>query len=160
MSSYRRGLAAIANKQICGVDFSKQPNNEVWYITTNGEKYEISENNFIGQYGKQKGLQVVSHTYENGIGKIRYNVDVNRFGESIFSRKLNLFLVSFPRSVNTISAFPFRKGVPYLVLLHNKEVSYNISFKPYILKGLYVQPNCAQYYNRIYTGINIIEKKI
>ena len=160
MSSYRRGLAAIANKQICGVDFSKQPNNEVWYITTDGEKHVASENDFIGQYGKQGGLQVVSNTYENGIGKVRYNVDVNRLGESLFPRKFNLFLVSFPRSVSVISAFSFGEGVPYLVFLYDKGVNYNIEHNPNILKGLYVQPNCAQYYKSLYSNINIIEKKI
>ena len=29
MSSYRRRLAALVNKLICGIDFSKQPDNEI-----------------------------------------------------------------------------------------------------------------------------------
>lgn len=160
MSSYRRGLAAIANKQICGVDFSKQPNNEIWYITTDERKYEYPEYYYVGRYGKQTNLRVVSNIYENGIGKILYNVDVNRLGEDVFRDKGNLLIISFPRTVNVVSAFCFREGVPYLVLLNNKEVNYNKTYIPNVLNGLFVQPNCAQYYTGSFTNINIIEKKI
>ena len=73
MSSYRRRLAAIANKLICGIDFSKQPDNELWYITTDGQKTDNSDKNLMGEFSRQAGLSVVSHTYENGLGKVRYN---------------------------------------------------------------------------------------
>lgn len=163
MSSYRRRLAAIANKLICGVDFSKQPDNELWYITTDGQKVDSSERNLIGGFGHQVGLQVVSHTYENGIGKVRYNADVVGFGEGTFRFVKNCLLVSVPRKVRCIGPFSFGEinyEIDCLVLLHVGEVEYNTQFKPYIRNALYVQPNCAQYYKKYYPNINIIEKKI
>lgn len=42
MSTYRRRLAAIASRYIMGIDFSKQPDNEIWYITGDGNILKIS----------------------------------------------------------------------------------------------------------------------
>lgn len=160
MSSYRRRLAAIANKLICGVDFSKQPDNELWYITTDGQKVDSSERNLIGSSGHQVGLQVVSHTYENGIGKVRCNADVVKLGEGVFRFVKNCLLISIPRKLVRIGAFSFERGIDYLVLLSSTEVEYNEQFKPNVKKAFYVQPNCARYYKKYYPNINIIEKKI
>ena len=163
MSSHRRRLAAIANKLICGVDFSKQPDNELWYITTDGQKVDSSERNLIGGHGKQEGLSVISHTYENGIGKVRYSADVVKLGEDVFRFVSNCLLVSVPRKVIRFGAFSFGENnyeIDYLVLLSSTEVKYNTFFKPYIKNALYVQPNCAQYYKESFSNINIIEKKI
>lgn len=160
MSSYRRRLAAIANKLICGVDFSKQPDDEFWYITTDGQKLDSSERNLIGGAGHQVGLQVVSHTYENGIGKVRYSADVVKFGEGVLQIVKNCLLASLPRKIVRIGAFSFDSGIDYLVLLSSTEVIYNEQFKPEVKKTLYVQPNCARYYKKSYPNINIIEKKI
>lgn len=166
MSSYRRRLAAIANKLICGIDFSKQPDNELWYITTDGQKTDNSDKNLMGEFGKQEGLQVVSHTYENGIGKVRYNDTLKVLGGQAFRSTRNTLLVSLPRTLEKFGAFCFGdrvvNGVDYLVLLRGTKVIYNYQpqFKPNIKNALYVQPNCAQYYKENLPNINIIEKKI
>ena len=158
--SYRYYMMTIANKLICGVDFSKQPDNELWYITTNGQKVDNSERNLIGGYGKQEGLQVVSHTYENGIGKVRYNADVLKFGEDFFNNGKNIFVVSIPRKVLKIYSFSLGEGSPIdnLVLLSSGETNLQTNFRPQIKGNVYVQPDCAQYYKVF--NFNIIEKKI
>lgn len=161
--SYRYYMMSRANKLICGVDFSKQPDNELWYITLDGQKVDSSEKNLIGGYGKQDGLQVISHTYENGIGKVRYSADVVRYGEDVFRFVKNCLLISVPRKVVRSNAFCFGEHnyeIEYLVLLNSEEVSLHTYFKPYIKNALYVQPNCAQYYKKDFPNINIIEKKI
>lgn len=162
--SYRYYMMTIANKLICGVDLSRQLDNELWYITTDGQKVDSSESNLIGSYNKQVGLQVVSHTYENGIGKVRYNTDVVKYGEGTFRFVSNCLLVSVPRKVVQFSAFCFGNNelnaIGYLVLLNRNKVDYNTQFIPVLKKALYVQPNCAQYYKDNLTNINIIEKKI
>lgn len=38
MSTFRRRLTARANKLVLGIDFSKQPDNEIWYIPVDGKK--------------------------------------------------------------------------------------------------------------------------
>lgn len=52
------------------IDFSKQPDNEIWYITFDNNPikniYNYQENSFfIGRWGKQPDLQFVKHIYEN-----------------------------------------------------------------------------------------------
>lgn len=166
MSSYRRRLAALVNKLICGIDFSKQPDNELWYITTDGEKTTNSDRNLMGEFEKQEGLQVVSHTYENGIGKVRYSDTLRVLGGQAFRLTRNTLLVSLPRTLEKFGALCFgdspANAVGYLVLLNGTKVSYNTQsqFKPNIKNALYVQPNCAQYYKENLPNINIIEKKI
>lgn len=158
--SYRYYIMSIVNKLICGVDLSRQPENELWYITTNGQKVDSSERNLIGGYGKQGGLQVVSHTYENGIGKVRYNTDILRFGEDFFNDGKNIFVVSIPRKVATIHSFSLGSGSPIgnLVLLSSGETELQTNFRPKVKGNVYVQPNCTQYYKAF--NFNIIEKKI
>lgn len=152
----------MCNKDaLLGIDFSKQPDNELWYITEDRQKVVSSERNLIGGYNKQEGLQVVSHTYENGIGKVRYNADVVKFGEGVFRFVSNCLLVSVPRRVKNISAFSFGGNnylIDCLVFLSVEKVEYNTSFKPYIKNALYVQPNCAQYYKDDFPNIEVIEK--
>ena len=164
MSSYRRRLAAIANKLICGIDFGKQPDNELWYITTDGEKTTNSVRNLMGGFGKQEGLSVISHTYENGIGKVRYSDTLRVLGEQVFSTTENTLLVSLPRTLGKFGAFCFgyneQYSIGYLVLLNSDKVIFNTQFRPTLKNALYVQPNCTKYYKKDYPNIDIIEKKI
>lgn len=167
MSSYRRHLAAIANKLICGIDFSKQPDNEIWYISIDGQKLEGVY--LIGGWGKQRGLEVVSHIYENGIGKVVYNVDVKMLGESAFRildyNNKQALLISLPRKLSSVAAWCLNSVTNKL----NSLVLLNGDFKGNILpsvKGhrpaisnVYVMKGCALYYAGM-TEYNIIEKKI
>ena len=167
MSSYRRHLAAIANKLICGIDFSKQPDNEIWYISIDGQKLEGI--NLVGGWDKQQGLEVVSHVYENGIGKIVYNADVKVLGESAFRvldrRYKQALLISLPRKLSSVAAWCFNSTTNKLSSL----VLLNGDFKGSILpsnKGhrpaisnLYVMQGCALYYVDM-VEYNVIEKKI
>lgn len=164
MSSYRRRLAAIANKLICGIDFSKQPDNELWYITTDGQKTDNSDKNLMGEFSRQAGLSVVSHTYENGLGKVRYNDTLKVLGGQAFRSTKNTLLVSLPRTLERLGAFCFGDSITHaighLILLNKGKVTYNpqLQFKPRLKSNLYVQPNCSQYYKGNFD--NIIEKKI
>ena len=164
--SYRRYMMSIANKLICGIDFSKQPDNEVWYIPVDGQK--LGWDNFIGGWGAQKGLQVVSHVYENGIGKIVYNADVKVLGESAFrvlDRKYKqALLISLPRKLSSVRAW----GLDSVTNTLDSLVLLNGEFKGSILpsnKGhrpaisnVYVMKGRASYYTDM--EYNVIEKKI
>lgn len=167
MSSYRRRLAALVNKLICGIDFSKQPDNEIWYISIDGQKLERV--NLIGGWSKQQGLEVVSHIYENGIGKVVYNVDVKMLGESAFRildhNNKQALLISLPRKLYTMGAWVLDSVTNKL----NSLVLLNGDFKGNILpsnKGhrpaisnVYVMQGCALYYVDM-VEYNVIEKKI
>ena len=167
MSSYRRRLALIANKLIYGVDFSKQPDNEIWYISVDGQK--LGWDNLIGGWGVQKGLEVVSHVYENGIGKVVYNDDVKNLGESAF-RVLDreykqALLISLPRKLSSMGAWCFYSitNILHSLVLLNGEFKGSIlpsnkGHRPAI-SNVYVMKGCASYYTDM-VEYNIIEKKI
>ena len=164
--SYRYYMMSIVNKLIFGVDFSKQPDNEVWYIPVDGQKLEGV--NLVGNWGKQQGLEVVSHTYENGIGKVVYNTDVKILGESAFrvlDRKYKqALLISLPRKLHALQAWALDSVTNEL----NSLVLLNGDFKGSVLprnKGhrpaisnVYVMQGCASYYKDM--EYNVIEKKI
>ena len=166
MSTFRRRLMTISEKYIFGIDFSKQPDNEIWYISVDGKKIEGVS--FIGGWGKQQGLEVVSHVYENGIGKIIYNTDVKIIGESAFRileyRYKQALLISLPRKVYTINAWAFDSVTNILdsLVLLNGEFKGNIlpsekGHRPAI-SNVYVMQGRAPYYT--YMEYNVIEKKI
>lgn len=91
------------------IDFSKQPDNEIWYITFDNNLikniYNYQENSFfIGRWGKQPDLQFVKHIYENGLGKIIYNNPIIRLGESALKTN-NVKIISFPKQFKQIHAY-------------------------------------------------------
>lgn len=56
------------------IDFSTQPDNEIWYMTFDNSPIKNINNFtetifFVGNWGRQPDLQFVRHSYENGIGK-------------------------------------------------------------------------------------------
>lgn len=58
--------------------FIETSSNTVFYTTVNGKKYDYDNdwyfsNMFIGENGD---ANIISHTYENGIGKVVYDVDI------------------------------------------------------------------------------------
>lgn len=154
----------VSEKYILGIDFSKQPDNELWYITTDGEKTDNSDRNLMGEFGKQEGLSVISHTYKNGLGKVRYNNTLKVLGGQAFRSTRNTLLVSLPRTLEKFGAFCFGDradyGVDYLVLLRGTKVVYNYQpqFKPNIKKATFVMPGCVNFYKDNLT--NVIEKKL
>lgn len=165
--SYRRYMMLRANKLICGIDFSKQPDNEIWYISIDGQKLEGV--NLIGGWGKQQDLEVVSHIYENGIGKVVYNDNVKKLGESAF-RVLDFYrkqalLISLPRKLSSMGAWcldSVTNKLNSLVLL-NGDFKGNIipSNKGHrsVISNVYVMQGCALYYVDM-VEYNVIEKKI
>lgn len=165
--SYRRYMMLRANKLICGIDFSKQPDNEIWYISIDGQKLERV--NLIGGWSKQQGLEVVSHIYENGIGKVVYNDDVKRLGESAFRvldfKHKQALLISLPRKLSSVAAWCFDSTTNKLssLVLLNGDFKGNIlpsnkGHRP-VISNVYVMQGCALYYVDM-VEYNVIEKKI
>lgn len=178
MSIFRRKLMMLSEKYIMGIDFSKQPDNEIWYITTDGQKLE-EDFDFIGGYGKQRGLEVISHTYENGIGKVVYNADVKVLGESAFKVKGYLkkqaLLISLPRKLTYIAAYSFQTNRPNDInsrlrnlILNNISKAGSIlpsqsSHLSSRIDNIYVMPGYSKYYSYLKDynlKYNIIEKPL
>ena len=138
MSLLRRRLMMQASRLIDGIDFSAQPDNEVWYVTTDGQVYHNIEQ--MG-WGTQAGLKVVSNTYKDGMGRVVYNMPIEQFGENFAQDLTRIKVISLPREVKTIGAFSLGYGnrnSADVVLLAKERIRYNNGFD-WCLKTLYVQ---------------------
>jgi len=99
-----------------------QPNNEIWYTTTDGEvltrvQYALSET-LEDLIWKNEEIQnwldaeIVSNTYENGMGIIRCKTDITEIGmkpeQSVgFNHIYNLKSISLPKSVKAVGRRSF-----------------------------------------------------
>ena len=95
-------------------DFSKQPDNEIWYITSDNNpiknSFNLQESSFfIGGWGKQPDLQFIKHIYENGLGKIIYNKPIIKLGENSLKTN-NVKIISFPKQFTQIHAYCLTYG--------------------------------------------------
>lgn len=99
-------------------------------------------------------MTLLSHTYENGIGKITYKEDLVDIGQRVLQDN-NIILSSMPKKVKEISNYCCNGKI---LILHNEQ---KVAFNMLYLQPsgtLYVQPNCARYYKDF--SYNVIEKKI
>lgn len=97
------------------IDFSKQPDNEIWYTTVDNTPiknyYNFSETIFfVGDWGRQPDLQFVKHIYENSLGKIIYNKPIIKLGESALRTNSAIQLISFPKQFKQIHAYSLNYG--------------------------------------------------
>ena len=79
-----------------------QPNNEIWYTSTNGQIVEPAVTTGFG-------ANIVSNTYENGKGVIKFDGAVTAIGGSAFGNYMckTLATIEIPRSVTTIGGSAF-----------------------------------------------------
>lgn len=173
MSINRRSLITFNyNRQLIidEIDFSKQPDNEIWYTTENNIPITLPNNVteqqfYIGQWGKQSDLQFVNSTYENGLGKIIYNKPYISMGERSFNPvKTNVLILSLPRQFKSINAycFSFQKINEIVFLSNNKVYIHDSSLKG---NTLYVQKDLSNNYNTLKKNQklifeNVIEKTL
>ena len=65
------------------IDPTAIPDNEIWYRTTDNQKYDIYD--CTNLYGHQPfDAQIISHTYENGIGKIICDKVITKINNQAF----------------------------------------------------------------------------
>ena len=137
-------------------DFSKQPDNEIWYTTFDNKKLENNSGKSDDLYFKginyyTEGLQFIKHTYENGIGKIIYNKPITKLGESaiqlpIFGKQIKLNVISFPKQFYNCQAYCFNQYDDYATMriiaifpiVTGNIILGQLSLVPY---KIYVQPN-------------------
>lgn len=79
---------------------SNQPDNEIWYTSTNGEIVEPNNPEAFG-------ANIVSNTYEDGKGVIVFDQPVTKIGSEAFESKQTLATIQIPSSVRTIERLAF-----------------------------------------------------
>lgn len=131
------------------IDFSKQLDNEIWYITFDNNPikniYNYQENSFfIGRWGKQPDLQFVKHIYENGLSKIIYNKPIIKLGENSLKTN-NVKIISFPKQFKYIYAYCLNYGtqskLPIIGIFNVINNTVNISLNSVIFYQTYVKTN-------------------
>lgn len=155
----------VSEKYVMGIDFSKQPDNEIWYIKPNNKLVDNNNNNnVLGGYGKQSGLKLISNSYEDGIGKLKYNIPVITLGEDMLRYETDALVISVPRRVKAIAAFTLGYGdgrrldpIKNIIFLNPNEINYNSQFYP-CTENLIVMAGCTKYYKEF--NCNIIEKDL
>lgn len=148
MSKLRRRLMMQASRLIDGIDFSAQPNNEVWYVTTDGQVNHNIE--FLG-WGTQAGLKVVSNTYKDGMGRVVYNMPLEQIGENFAQDMTRIKVISLPRKVKAIGAYSLgyaNINSADVVLLAKERINYNEGSN-WNLKTLYVQKGLTGNYAKM-----------
>lgn len=148
MSLLRRRLMMQASRLIDGIDFSAQPDNEVWYVTTDGQVYHNIEQ--MG-WGTQAGLKVVSNTYKDGMGRAVYNMPLEQIGESFAQDMTRIKVISLPRKVKVVSAYSLGYATinsADVVLLAKERIRYNNGLD-WGLKTLYVQKGLTENYAKM-----------
>ena len=85
------------------------PNDEIWYTSSDGNvvvPYKI-RGEFIYEDKELFGAEIVSNTYKDGKGVIKFDGNVTTIGDSVFSDCNSLTSVTIPNSVTTIGEAAF-----------------------------------------------------
>ena len=148
MSLLRRRLMMQASRLIDGIDFSAQPDNEVWYVTTDGL---VCHNIDHMGWGTQAGLKVVSNTYKDGMGRAVYNMPIEQIGESFAQDMARIKVISLPRKVKSIGAYSLGYGIRNsadVVLLGKERIRYSYG-NGWSFRTLYVQKGLTENYAKM-----------
>ncbi|MBR6656022.1 MAG: fimbrillin family protein [Alistipes sp.] len=82
-------------------------NNEIWYTSTDGqiiEPYSGEENNYATP---SFGANIMSNTYENGKGTIKFDGEITMVGDYAFFGCINLINITLPSGITSIGEFAF-----------------------------------------------------
>lgn len=75
-------------------------NNEIWYTSSDGNIITPSTTNVFG-------ANIISNTYKNGTGIIKFDGDVTSIGVRAFEDCSRLTSITIPNSVETIGEYAF-----------------------------------------------------
>ena len=104
--------------------FVAVPTNEIWYTSTDGEIVEPKNTEGFG-------ANIVSNTYENGKGVIKFDGEVTSVGYEAFMDCDNLKSINLPESITSIIAWAFCNM--YLEAPNNQKYPETTKHKPLII---------------------------
>ena len=137
-------LADADTRLIKSIDFSNQKDNEIWYLTTDGQRYDLVAGLNIG-WGNQPGLEVTEHSYSDGIGKLVCNTDILKAGERWLQTNKKITLISFPRKFSRFNAFCLQDGknLTDVIFLGNNP-TFHRDFRPIMFSGSKIHVNIGK----------------
>ncbi len=104
------------------VDINNVPNNTIYYTTVNNEILPQIRN--LDQFG----AELVSHTYENGLGTITFNGDITTIGQVAFNNGGLLKSIYLPDCISVINpaAFAYNRELTEIKLPKSlQNIGYN-----------------------------------
>lgn len=100
-----------------GVNYSVQPDNEIWYTTIDNNKVDGAA--VLNVHAGDKNIKTLTHVFENGVWKVRADRPIQRIPESYIRNAPTIVSISLPRQV-------FSFGAWSMGLLRNKTYSQNL----------------------------------
>lgn len=165
MSMFRNSLMKVQDPFY--FDFSKQQDNEIWYITFSNKKLECptyysNENDFLIGFNidtRYPSFEIVpndaNNTYDNGIGVITYNTSrLITLGDNALNSN-DIYIISFPQYFNKINYYSLNTFRNPILIFKNTD---NITLSRFFTNPtVYINPNTRIY---DYTPRNIIKRKL
>jgi len=142
------------------------PNNQIWYTSSDGNAVEpySGKSNSNATAMQTFGANIVSNTYENGVGVITFDGDVTTIGSYAFYNRDTPTSVTIPNSVTVIGKGAFQDcdaltsiTIPDGVTVIEEDVFYSCD----ALKTVYCKPTTPPSLNGVYVfDFNASDRKI
>ena len=116
------------------IDPTQIPDNEIWYTTTDGQIISLNNAQTDWNYPETEfGAKVISNTYVNGKGVIKFDVELSQIGSWAFWRCENLHKMYLPSKIKSIGDNAFNNCVNLQILYLSNDIS---------SAGSYIFDNC------------------
>lgn len=91
--------------QLCvdGVNYSVQPDNEIWYTTIDNNKSDAAV--VLTNYAGDKNTQILAHVFENGVWKVKADRPIKLIPENYIRYAPNIVSISLPSQVYSLGAW-------------------------------------------------------
>ena len=118
--------------QALGQEPGTQPDNEIWYTTTDGQAALLYYHDFYGLSTEECfGASIVSHQYRDGKGVITFDKALTFLGKRAFTESSNLASMALPNSIKSIgeSAFICCSALTEINLPNSLETIGDLAFR-------------------------------
>lgn len=103
--SWRRMMQRNSLDILCvdGVNYSVQPDNEIWYITADNNKSDAAA--MLTNYAGDKNTQILVHVFESGVWKVKADRPIKLIPENYIRYAPNIVSISLPSQVYSLGAW-------------------------------------------------------
>lgn len=119
-----------------GVNYSVQPDNEIWYITADGQKSDAVA--ILTGYNVDNDIKILSHVFENGVWKVKTDRPIRKIPGNYIRDAPTIVSISLPKQVFSLGAWSmgFQRTVLTsqnlrAIILASVPKLFNSSFPPF-----------------------------
>lgn len=91
--------------QLCvdGVNYSVQPDNEIWYTTIDNNKSDATA--ILNNYGGDRDILILAHHFENGVWRVKTDRPIVLIPQRYIQNATTIVEISLPNKVTTLNAW-------------------------------------------------------